>query len=200
MTEGASKTVTVTYAPTSNGLFVGTMKVHHNALGETTNVVVRGTGLPGPSVRVSTASLDIGNVDVGDSDGDKFLIINDGKATLSVTSVTSSDSAMFTVLSPTESFDLDPGTGEWIRMRFTPPSEGTKSGTSSIAHNAAGGSTEVPITGIGVAPAAGDATMTVTFTPSQPTAGQAIQVSTHIVSPSDVVSVSVNWRMGGIGV
>ena len=103
-----------------------------------------------PVFRASLTSLPFGSVTVGASGRQTFTIQNAGDAALKVTglAVTGTDAGQFSV-SPSAPFDVNPGTGREVAVTFTPTVSGSKAATLSIAHNAPGSPSSIPLTGAG---------------------------------------------------
>src|SRR5258707_94515 len=99
-----------------------------------------------PIFSVAPASLNFGNVQVGFSKQDSLTVSNTGTATLTISSVTSDNSAFS--ISPT-SGSIPPSGSQKYYVTFSPPSAGTKSGNIVFTHNAKGSPSSVPVSGFG---------------------------------------------------
>ncbi len=148
---GASQTLAIRFAPAAAGAQSGTMTIASNDAAKPTAVVsLNGAGVAAaaPSIAVSPASLDFGNVA---SDGTKDLTLtvrNNGNATLAVSSVTSSN-ARFTA-SPIAPWNVPAGGSQTVTVRFAPTTAGVQNGTLTIASNdAAQPAVTVAVTGTG---------------------------------------------------
>jgi Abnormal spindle-like microcephaly-assoc'd, ASPM-SPD-2-Hydin/Bacterial lectin/PQQ-like domain len=92
------------------------------------------------------ASLDFGDVQVGDSDTERVTVTNQGPWPETVTAVTR-PAAPFSAELPPAGTRLAPHASLSIPVRFAPTADGTVAQTMTI--NTAGGSTVVPLTGTG---------------------------------------------------
>ena len=105
---------------------------------------------PFPVSAFSTESLAFGNVSAGSSGQQTLTVSNTGSATLNVTGITiSGTSAAEFSVSPA-SFSVDAGQNQAVTVTFTPASEGGRSASLSIAHNASGSPMSVSLSGTGM--------------------------------------------------
>jgi hypothetical protein len=105
-----------------------------------------------PVIDVTPASLGFGSVRAGQAKDLQLTVRNTGSATLTVSSITSSN-AQFSVNSPTGSFNVAAGASAIVSVRFAPNSSGAKTGTLSINSNdPSRGRVDVAMTGTGLAP------------------------------------------------
>ena len=106
-----------------------------------------------PVIALSTTSLPFGNVQVEQSKALTFTVGNTGNAALTVSGITvgGTDSSQFTV-DPTTFTVNDSAVAQTMNVTFAPTSEGSKSASLSIAHNAAGSPSSVSLTGNGTSP------------------------------------------------
>ena len=115
--------------------------------------ITGGTGtITEPRVQLSTASVNLGTVNVGSSETATFTVTNAGGGTLSMSSITATgpDASQFTV-NPT-SFTVNAGASQTVTVTFTPSSVGAKSAALSVAHNATGSPSSVALSGTGAQP------------------------------------------------
>ena len=80
----------------------------------------------------------------------QFAISNTGTAALLVSSVSSSNGAEFTLVSNCGS--IAAGASCDVSVGFTPSAAGTRTGTITVAHNAAGGASTLSVSGTATAP------------------------------------------------
>lgn len=148
---GGSQAVNVTFTPTALGNRSGTLSIVHNDLlaGSPTTVSMSGTGI-NPVVAVSPATLAFGTVQAGSSSILSLTVSNLGTSDLVVSGVTSSNPRFSPDLT---SFTVVPGASRMVSVTFTPIAGGVQAGTLTLAHNAAGGTTAVGMTGTGASPA-----------------------------------------------
>ncbi|PIT98374.1 MAG: hypothetical protein COT71_01025, partial [Candidatus Andersenbacteria bacterium CG10_big_fil_rev_8_21_14_0_10_54_11] len=146
--------VTVTFAPTAVGTQSGGLLIAHNAPNSPATIALNGTGTAQqppkePVFRSSPAALDFGNARVGRPAELTLTVSNDGDTTLTVTKV-SSDLAVFKA-SP-DSFNIQAGQSQAIKVTFTPADTGAVVGALTVAHNAETGINTIPVSGRGVRP------------------------------------------------
>ena len=87
-----------------------------------------------PAISVSAASLDFGNVNIGQASDQTLMITNTETAVLSVSGITSSD-PQFSVVLPAGGFSVAPGATQLAAFRFTPAAVGVQQGTLTISNN-----------------------------------------------------------------
>jgi Ca2+-binding RTX toxin-like protein len=128
--------------------FVGNL---HTVDSEPTAEVQPGADVP--AATLSTTSVALGDVVVGDTGTGSFEVTNTGAADLTVTEVAVTGSAAITVSSP-PCTTVAPGTSCTVDVAFTPTARGAVEATVSVVHNAAGSPSTVTVTGTGRAPVA----------------------------------------------
>jgi hypothetical protein len=103
-----------------------------------------------PAIAVTPSSLDFGNVVVGSSSTKQFSITNSGTAPLTGNITTP---AGYTVSGTDNSlgFTVQPGNTAVFDLTFTPPAIQSYNGNVVITHNASGGTTNLAVTGAGIA-------------------------------------------------
>jgi len=155
---GNSCTISISYAPTTGSGVSGSVMISHNGHASPTWVTLNGT--PTPWIDVTPTSIGFGSVTLGlATSGRVVKIKNTGNgASFVVSSLTlggtnpgdfeiSADGCTGTTLSP--------GNSCTAYVSFEPLASGTRSARITIAHNAAGGSSAVSLSGTGVKPAGG---------------------------------------------
>ena len=127
---GTSQTFTVVFTPSSTGTASSTISFDTNDPNNpTVDVEVEATGIT-PEVNLPlTTSTDFGDVTVGVSSTQSYVIENTGSATLTVTSITS-DNGDF-VPTPTN-LTLPAGASATVDLTFTPSSTGTANATITL--------------------------------------------------------------------
>lgn len=143
---GGSKAFTLRFTPDAAGAVNGTFSVTSNAAGSPHSIAVRGTGTADAGMTFSTLQMAFGDVKVGEHKDLVLTVSNGGNATLSVTSVASSN-ADFSL--PVTAFDVPAGGSEDVTVRFTPSVLGDRSGTLTFTSNATGAQNEVSVSGKG---------------------------------------------------
>ncbi len=134
-----------------------------NTVGTVTSAASRLTvnAAPTPGIQVSSTSLNFGNAVVGSTLSQVLTITNTGAATLSITQVTETGSAFFTVSGFSLPLNVNAGLQTTITVAFLPTSVGTASGNISIVSNAPTSPTSVGLSGAGIA-----ATLTLNISPT----------------------------------
>ena len=101
-------------------------------------------------IQVSVTALDFGELLADSSSAQTFRITNPSEATLSVTDVVlSGENATAFSVTPV-SFTVRPGGTQDVTVTFKPTSDGAKTSTLTIEHNAPGDPLEISLTGTGV--------------------------------------------------
>ena len=144
----------------------------------------------GPGIQLSSNAANFGNDPVGTNTSQALIITNTGTAPLSITQVTASGSAAFTVGGYTPPMSVSPGQKTTITANFLPASVGTVSGNISIASNASATPTSVPLSGTGVA-----ATYTLNISPPSLSFGN-VTTGTSSTSQNVVVTNTGNSKVG----
>src|SRR5437870_8243066 len=107
---------------------------------------------PAPGIQVSPTSLNFGNAVVGSTLSQVLIITNTGTATLSITQVTETGSAFFTVSGFSLPLNVNAGQQTSIAAAFLPTSVGSASGSISIVSNTPGSPLAISLSGTGMAP------------------------------------------------
>jgi hypothetical protein len=102
------------------------------------------------AISVSSASLDFGNVTVGQTPAMSITITNKGGGTLTVTGLSAPNGPFSLVSPPAVPFNV-PAAGTTLTVRFSPTSPGAQSSAFSIASNGSNKAVAVNLTGTGVA-------------------------------------------------
>ena len=166
-----SCTITIVFKPTATGNRTGTLSISDNASHSPQTVSLSGTGVgTTPVASVSPSSLTFAGQAVGTTSSAQVVTLtNTGNATMTISSLNTSGD--FSRSATTCGSTLAAGKNCTISVAFAPTAAGTRSGSLSIADNAAGSPQSVGLSGTGTAPA-------VSFTPSSLTfAGQALNTT-----------------------
>jgi hypothetical protein len=160
---GSSCLIAIKFAPTAVGLVTGTLSVVDNAEDSPQTAALMGTGvaaaptlmLSGPTFVNNT--LTYGSQEVTTTSPAQTLVVtNSGSATLTVTSVTATTEFGIAGGScGTAAFNLDAGASCELTVTFTPSATGTRTGTLTLIHNAAGSPAVVTLTGTGISAGVG---------------------------------------------
>ncbi len=149
---GASCTLTATFTPTVAGARTASLSVASNAPNSPHAVNLSGTGTaapppPAPVASITPPSLSFGNVVVGASSATQMVTVaNTGNAALNVGAVTPTGPYTATGCANTA---VAAGSNCTITVTFKPTAAGAANGSLAIAHNAAGGSGSVALSGTG---------------------------------------------------
>lgn len=168
-----SCTINVTFTPTATGARGGTLTVTDNASNSPQSATLSGTGVA-PVASLSPTSVSFGSLPVHSSSASQpVTLTNTGTTSLSISSIATSGD-----FEQTNNCGSSLGTTSCtINVTFTPSASGARSGSLSVADNAAGSPQSSSLSGtgmdfsIGVSPAsrmipAGAATTyTLTITP-----------------------------------
>jgi hypothetical protein len=152
---GDSRSVTITFSPTSVGTFSQILSITHNATNQPspTEFTVTGTGVITINIEANPTSFDFGRVPIGRPAREAITLTNPPSSTGDLEGSVGSLSAPFSVDSGEGFFSLAPGRSQQIVINFSPSAEGTFAQTLSITHNATSQSSplNIPLTGIGEA-------------------------------------------------
>ncbi|MBU1298973.1 MAG: choice-of-anchor D domain-containing protein [Bacteroidetes bacterium] len=148
----ASQKFYITFSPTSTGAKSGDVIFSHNAAGSADTVSVSGTGVA-PVFSVSPTNLSYGNVLVGSSKQDSVTVYNTGTATLTISSVTSSDTSF--AVTPTFASIVASDSAKFY-ITFMPSSTGANSGNVIFTHDGPGSPDSVKVNGNGIVNVADD--------------------------------------------
>jgi hypothetical protein len=147
----ATRNVEVRFAPTSSGPKSATLSLTSNDPDEGSfNVPLDGTGTTAPDIAVSPLTHNYGAQSIGSSVTQAFTVSNTGNVSLVVSAPTLTGTD-FAFVSGQNGFTLAPGASSAIEVRFSPTTEGPKSGTLTISSNDVDESPiDIPLSGSGV--------------------------------------------------
>lgn len=147
-----SKTVTVRFAP--NDSVTRTAQITFMAEGQQYTINLQGKGIQEePKITVETGTkLNFAFVRVNESVQDRVIVANTGNVNVSLSNITISgdDASAFTFVSGSDNVDIASKAKHTIWIRFSPTEARDYSAALSFSHNAAGGSTTIPLTGKGI--------------------------------------------------
>jgi HYDIN/CFA65/VesB-like, Ig-like domain/Abnormal spindle-like microcephaly-assoc'd, ASPM-SPD-2-Hydin/Cep192 domain 4 len=145
---GQSVPITVTFSPTSTGSVGGSISVTSNASNSPTNISLAGTGTAAstPQLTASVASLNFGNVEVGNTGTQNESLTNTGSAnvTISLVAVTGSG---YSVSGVSQGQTITGGQSVPVTVTFTPTTTGSAAGSISITSNASNSPTVISLAG-----------------------------------------------------
>jgi probable HAF family extracellular repeat protein len=149
LSAGASCAISVKFKPTAAGPRRAALSISDNAAGSPQKVTLSGIGVvSGPNATLSPTSLTFADQLVSTkSAGKSVKLTNYGTATLNITSITASGDFSQT---HTCTSSLAPLAGCTINVTFKPAQIGIRTGTLSIADNAANTPQAVALSGTGV--------------------------------------------------
>ncbi len=166
---GTSCTVLVTFTPTASGARTGTLSIAHNNTLTPIAIALSGTGsgaaATAPVASISPASLTLAATAIGATSAAQNVTVgNTGNAALSISAITMSNPADFIIAGGTCSAggSVAAGSNCIVSVAFKPGAgaTGARSGSLSIAHNAAGSPGSVSLSGSATAAAAPAAALT----------------------------------------
>lgn len=151
---GLSCTILVNFTPTASGTRTGTLSISHNNTLTPVVIALSGTGAgaaaPAPVASISPTSLTLASTAVGNTSAAQSITVsNTGTAALSLTAITLSNTADYIISGGTcaAGGSVAAGANCTISVAFKPATTGTRTGTLSITHNAAGSPGSVSLTG-----------------------------------------------------
>ncbi|MDP3800267.1 MAG: choice-of-anchor D domain-containing protein [bacterium] len=167
-TGDSTSAITVSFAPTVAGSASGNITINHNGANSPAVVAVTGNGIAvvssgggsapppvvvagvsAPGVTLVPISLSMDSVSVGGPGSYKTLEIrNDSLTTLSVNNISVNGPNAGEFLVNMTSANIEAGGKRIVVVGFTPATAGSKTASIVIKHNATGGQSVVPLTGI----------------------------------------------------
>jgi hypothetical protein len=165
--QGATKSYTVTFAPTAPGNITGSVVVGSDSAGSPHTLTLAGVARA-PSASVSPTSLSFGAVALGAYQTGALTLANTGDAPLTVTALTLSGSSTEFSLSgtPPLPFTVPAGGSQQFAVRFQPTNVGTRTATLTIESNRfPAGPLTVPLSGQGTGPVVSLSATALTFDP-----------------------------------
>ena len=154
---GESCTLNVSFAPTAPGPFNGSLAVTSDAASSPDSVVLSGTGVAplAPLITLSPTSLSFGEQQVGTtSPAQVVTLTNTGTAALTIATVAVGSGAgeFVTGTDSCTGQTIAPDGDCTIAVSFAPTTVGVKSGSLTIASDAASSPDSVALSGTGTAP------------------------------------------------
>jgi hypothetical protein len=154
LSPGATHNIDITFIPVSTGLKSAALHIESNDPDENPlEAELSGNGIVIPDIAVSPDSKDYGQVFIGSSSNQIFVVSSEGTGELNVSStdITGTDYNEFTITDGGGSFSLSPGSTHNITVSFNPDSTGSK---NAILHLVSDDPDEnpldVPLSGQGV--------------------------------------------------
>ncbi|MCD4656745.1 MAG: choice-of-anchor D domain-containing protein [Planctomycetes bacterium] len=147
--EGGTLQISVTFTPTKPGQHNATLNV---TAGNVYFATLSGTGIEVPSFEIDPPSAyNFGSVITGTNESFEFTVTNNGTGVLSLITVEllNNSEGNFEISSGGSGSDVQPGATHKIRVTFMPQTNGNKSSTMRIVHNAPGSPASISLTGEG---------------------------------------------------
>ncbi len=158
---GLSCTVLVTFAPTASGARTGTLSIGTNNSLTPVAIALSGTGsgsAAAPAASIAPSALTLASTAIGaTSAAQNVTVANTGNALLALSAITLSNTADYTIAGGTcaAGGSVAMGANCTVSVAFRPAAGavGVRSGSLTIAHNAAGSPGTVSLTGTATAAA-----------------------------------------------
>jgi hypothetical protein len=142
----------IAFAPTSVGPQTGSLTVTADGSSPTQTITLTGTGIPAPTLAISTMSLSFAPQLAGTrSSGQIVTISNPGTQSASIFNITITGSNAFSVGNTNCPGTLASAASCQINVLFTPTDGSASQGTLTISDNAAGNPQQIVLVGQGVA-------------------------------------------------
>jgi len=143
---GATKIVNVTFSPEKSITYNGTITVNSNASNGAQTIAVTGMGIDIPTANCTlSGNLNFGNIEVGSSATQSFMIQNTGSAALSVSSISYPNTCSLSWTNGT----IAAGSSKNVTVTFSPSSAITYNGNITVNSNASNGTQSISIIGVG---------------------------------------------------
>jgi hypothetical protein len=157
---GSNCAVRVTYSPTAVGASTGTLTITHNGPSSPATVSLTGAGIAS-ALTVSSSSLAFGSVNVGTSAVLGLQLTNSGGVPINISGVSVTGAAFASTYNCATIAALGTCT---VNITFAPQAAGAASGSITITHNGAGGTSTASLSGTGVATSIPQAALTLSST------------------------------------
>jgi hypothetical protein len=159
LSAGQSTTFTVAFAPTTTGSASGSVTLTSNGSNPTLTIPLSGTGIAPGQVAGNPSSQAFGSVNLGNQQTASETITNGGGTSVSISRITASGSG-FSLSGISAPVTLSAGQSVTFTIAFTPQSAGTASGNVQVTSNASNPTLNIPLSGTGNAPQAGQLAVT----------------------------------------
>jgi hypothetical protein len=144
---GQSVSFSVQFTPTSTTTVNGSISFTDNAPASPQTLAVTGASKTAAlSLAVSPASLNFGNVQVGNTTSLTTSVTNNGNSNVTISGVTATGTG-YTASGVTSGLILSPSQSVTLTVAFTPTAIGSASGSVSIASNATNSPTTISLSG-----------------------------------------------------
>ena len=152
---GNTTSATITFAPTGNGNFIGSVTFATTANQANSTVVLpfSGEGLAPGTLSPSPPSLAFGSIQVGSNSSQSETLTNTGGSAVTISQATASGTG-FSVSGVNLPVTLSANQSVTFNAIFAPSSAGAATGTLSIASSDLNSPLSIPLSGSGMAPGA----------------------------------------------
>jgi len=150
LTPNQSISFTVKFAPTTGGAVTGNLAVLSDAPGSPLNIALSGTGVTAGSLIANPASVNFGNVTVGNNKSVAVTVTNTGGSTVTISSASATGSG-FSFNGPNLPATVGAGQSATFNAVFTPVAAGSSSGNLTITSDSNNPTLIVPLSGAGLA-------------------------------------------------
>jgi hypothetical protein len=167
---GNSAILSMTFTPRGMGTRTATLLIADNAVGTAQTVVITGTAISAPAVRLTPGSVTFGSQLFYTSSAPiPVMVANSGSADLVISSLslTGANALEFSLAAAVLPITVKTGDATTLDLVFTPGAVGVRTATLTIVDNAAGSPHAVALMGTGTAPAVELTPAALTF-PDQP--------------------------------
>ena len=145
---GQTATLSVRFAPTSNGTKSSYWVFNHNVDDTESRLYLKGNGIS-PTIVIDPTSINFGNVNVGNSLQRSVSITNNGTAPLVISSV-SITGGVFRFINSETTIIVEPDSSYDLIVQFAPIAAIDYSGSITLTHNANGSPSTIPLRGMGL--------------------------------------------------
>ncbi|MEY4428919.1 MAG: hypothetical protein RLZZ182_1608, partial [Pseudomonadota bacterium] len=144
---GGQCAITVVFSPNSSGSKSASLLLNIGGITRTVSLSGLATA---PVASLSAGSIAFGSIQVGNSSSSTVTLSNTGNATLTLGTVTvSGDYSLSGANTCTNGHSVSAGSNCTLGVTFSPTTTGTRTGSVSITHNAAGSPSSVSLSGSG---------------------------------------------------
>jgi hypothetical protein len=147
---GQSRTLNVTFTPTTSGAATGTLTITSTAGNSPTTIALSGTGVAATlQLTANQTSVSFSNVTVGSTSSQNVTLTNNSSGSITVSAITIS--GPFAYSGATVPVTLNAGQTLTLNVTFTSTTSGVATGTLTITSTAGNSPTTIALSGTGVA-------------------------------------------------
>ncbi len=149
---GQSGNFNVQYKPQGSGNVSGSVSIVSNAPNSPASVALSGTGIAATyTISVNPTSLSFGTVTDGTTAAQGFTVTNTGNSNVAISAMTLTGTG-YSLQSGAGAVTLSPNQSASVGVQFAPAAAGAANGGVNIVSNATGSTSNVSLSGSGVAP------------------------------------------------